>query len=197
MADGTRNRTPWLLASALVVLGLIGWIASVALALEKFVVLADPDAALSCDISVLVQCGKNLGSWQGAVFGFPNPVLGVAGFVAPIVVGAGLLAGARFARWFWIAFQLGLTGALVFVIWLISQSIYVLGTLCPWCMVVWSATIPMFISTLVWNLSSGHLGGGRRLGRALSPYVVPLTIAAYLVIALLAQLRLDVIGSLS
>ena len=31
----------------------------------------------------IVQCGTNLSSWQGAVFGFPNPIIGLAGFVAP------------------------------------------------------------------------------------------------------------------
>ena len=35
------------------------------------------------------------------------------------------------------AFNLGVAAALVFVFWLIYQSIFVLGTLCPWCMVTW------------------------------------------------------------
>jgi uncharacterized membrane protein len=64
--------------------------------------------------------------------------------MAPIVVGAAILAGARFARWFWVAFWAGIAFAFAFVIWLISQSIYVLGTLCPWCMVTWLVTIPTF-----------------------------------------------------
>ena len=62
----------------------------------------------------------------------------------PIVVGVAILAGARFARWFWWLFELGMTFAFVFVIWLIGQSIFVLGTLCPWCMVTWVVTIPTY-----------------------------------------------------
>jgi uncharacterized membrane protein len=143
-----------------------------------------------------VQCGANLESWQGSVFGFPHPLLGVGGFVAPIAVGVALLAGARFARWFWVAFHVGLAGALAFVIWLISQSIFVIGTLCPWCMVVWSVTIPLFLAVTFRNLAEGVYGDGpRRAGRALLPYTVPIAVVAYLVIGVIAQLRLDVIGS--
>jgi hypothetical protein len=29
--------------------------------------------------------------------------------------------------------------------WLIYQSLYVIGALCPYCMVVWSVTIPLFV----------------------------------------------------
>jgi uncharacterized membrane protein len=194
---GTGIRRPWALAVFLIVTGALGWWAAFELTLDKFALLADPDAGLSCNFSVLVQCGKNLDSWQGAVFGFPNPLIGLGGFVAPIAVGVALLAGARFARWFWIAFNIGLAGALAFVIWLISQSIYVLGTLCPWCMLVWSVTIPLFWVVTLRNAAEGVFGSGlRKLGDRLMPWVVPITVACYLVVAVLAQLRLDVIRSL-
>jgi hypothetical protein len=135
------------------------------------------------------------------VFGFPNPLLGVAGFVAPIAVGVSLLAGARFARWFWWLFNLGLAGALAFVIWLISQSIYApnLHVLCPWCMLVWAVTIPLFFVVTFRNLAEGRFGSDarvRRVGAVLSAWVVPITVLAYFVVALLAQLELDVLREL-
>jgi uncharacterized membrane protein len=188
-------RTPWILAIFLIVTGGLGWWASFALTLDKFAVLADPDADLDCNFSLVVQCGANLDSAQGAAFGFPNPVIGLGGFVAPIAVGVGLLAGARFANWFWAVFNAGLAGALAFVIWLIGQSIFVLGTLCPWCMLVWSVTIPLFWVVTLRNAREGVFGKGlRRPGAALMPWIVPITAACYLVIAILAQVRLDVIG---
>ncbi|MET4639858.1 vitamin K epoxide reductase family protein [Mycetocola sp. 2940] len=183
----------------LVVAGVVGWIAAFALTLEKFASLASPGAALSCDVSVLVQCSANLDSPQGSVFGFPNPILGLTGWVAPVVVGVAVLAGARFDRWFWLAFQLGVTAAFAFVVWLISQSIFVLGTLCPWCIVTWAVTIPVFWVVTLGNLASGILPsprGVRRVAVVLSGWIVVLTLACYVVIAVLAQLRLDVLGSL-
>lgn len=183
-----------LLAPFLVLGGLIGLYASFALIKDKFVLLDDPDSALGCDFSLIVQCGANLTSSQGEVFGFPNPLLGLMGFVAPIAVGVGLLAGATFSRWFWVLFQLGVTAGMAFVIWLQYQSIYVLGTLCPWCMVVWAVMIPMFCAVTLRNASAGVFGAGlRRTASYLVTWLVPLVLAWYLLIALLAQLRLDVL----
>ena len=191
--------SPRVLALFLIIAGVIGEIAAFALTIEKIHTLTDPGEALSCDFSVLVQCGANLSSWQGSVFGFPNPLLGLAGWAAPIAVGVSILAGARFARWFWVLFNLGLAGALAFVIWLIGQSIFVLGTLCPWCMVTWSVTIPVFLAVTLYNGSTGtltRLAGVRRICRALYGWLVPLTVGCYLVVAVIAQLRLDVLRTL-
>ena len=113
-----------------------------------------------------MQCAKNLESWQGSVFGFPNPILGLTGWVAPIVVGVAILAGARFARWFWWLFELGLAFAFVFVIWLIGQSIFVLGTLCPWCMVTWVVTIPTFYAVTLHLLRTGIVPAPRGIRAA-------------------------------
>jgi uncharacterized membrane protein len=192
-------RRPLGFAILLVLTGVVGWIAAFALTLERFSLLASPGAALSCDVSVLVQCSANLVSPQGSVFGFPNPILGLTAWVAPVVVGAALLAGARFDRWFWLLFQLGVTAAFVFVVWLIAQSIFVLGTLCPWCMVTWAVTIPLFLVATLRNLANGILPsprGLRRIAEGLLGWVVLLTLVCYVVIAVLAQLRLDVLGSL-
>ena len=190
---------PRVLPLFLILAGAIGFWASWELTIAKFQTLTDPGSSLGCDFSVLVQCGRNLESWQGSVFGFPNPLLGLGGFVAPIAVGVGMLAGARFARWFWMLFNLGVAGALAFVCWLIAQSIFVLGTLCPWCMVVWSVTIPLFWAVTLYNLSAGNIPVGARAKRFFSTaygWVPLITIASYLVVAALAQVRLDLVGNL-
>ncbi len=190
----TRPGDQRLLAPFLVLTGLVGLWASFELVLAKFVTLDDADAALGCDFSIVVQCGANLTSAQGEAFGFPNPLLGLAGFVAPIAVGVALLAGASFARWFWLLFQLGVTAGMAFVIWLMYQSIYILGTLCPWCMVVWVVMVPLFLTLTLRNAAAGVFGAGaRRAGSYLLTWLVPLTLTCYLIVALLAQLRLDVL----
>lgn len=199
MTTAPAARRPTALAIWLVIAGAVGWWAAFSLLSERLRLLADPTATATCDFSVLIQCGKNLDSWQGSLFGFPNPILGVAGWVAPIVVGMALLAGARFARWFWWLFTAGLTAAFAFVIWLIIQSIYVLGTLCPWCMVTWVALIPTYYAVLIHVLRTGIVpapGGLRRGVNALAGWLPLLAVGSYVVIALLAQLRLDVLGSL-
>ena len=188
-------RRPILPAAVFVVTGLLGLLAAFSLTIDKILVLQDPNADLDCNFSLIVQCSANLESWQGSVLGFPNPILGLMGFVAPVAVGVALLAGARFDRWLWIAFNVGVAGALAFCIWLMSQSIFVLGTLCPWCMLTWAATILLFWTLTLRNLSAGVYGTGPvRVGTALLGWVPLITILSYLVIAIVAQLRLDVIS---
>lgn len=198
MTDATAPRRPLALAIVLIVTGAIGWYASFALTLDKFAVLANPEADLDCNLSVMVQCGANLNSWQGAVFGFPNPLLGLGGFVAPIAVGVALLAGATFARWFWIAFNVGVLGAFAFVIWLQYQSIFTLGTLCPWCMLTWSVVIPLFWTLTLRNAKEGVFGERlRSVGSTLYSWVPAITVAGYILIALVAQVRLDVLSEIA
>jgi uncharacterized membrane protein len=190
---------PLALAVWLVIAGAIGWWAAFSLLTERLHLLADPSASASCDFSVLIQCGKNLSSWQGSVLGFPNPVLGIAGWIAPLVVGMGLVAGARFARWFWWLFTAGMTLAFAFVVWLIAQSIFVLGTLCPWCMVTWVVTIPSFYAVIVHVIREGIVPAPPRVRRsagALAGWVPLLAVVSYAIVAVIAQLRLDVIGTL-
>ena len=192
MTEQPKSRAPLAFALTLIVTGAVGWWAAFSLTLDKIAVLKHPDAVLDCNISVLVQCGKNLGSWQGSVLGFPNPIIGLAAWIAPFIVGVSLLAGARFARWYWILFNLGVAGAQLFVIWLIHESIFDLGTLCPWCMLTWSMVIPLFFTVTVRNAAAGVFGERlRRAGRAATPWLIPATVTAYAIVLIIAQLRLD------
>ena len=199
MSTAQSHSRPTGLAVWLVIAGAIGWWAAFALTMERLNLLENPGSVASCDFSPLVQCTRNLESWQGAVFGFPNPILGLAGWVAPIVVGAAILAHARFARWFWWLFEGGVLFAFGFVIWLIGQSIFILGTLCPWCMVTWVVTIPTFYAVTLHILRAGLVpapAGLRRGADRLMSWVPLLAVVSYAVIAILAQMRLDVLNAL-
>lgn len=186
------TKRPIGLALLLIVGGALGWIAALDLSIEKVRVLADPNYIPSCSINPFVDCGVSMGSAQGALFGFPNPFLGVAAFVAPIVVGMALLAGARLQRWFWMLFTAGLLAGWVFVTWLAVQAIFVLGSLCPWCMLVWAVQIPMFWTVLTWGASSGALpapAGIRRGLRAAGPYLWLLPAANIVLIVVVILVR--------
>ncbi|KZE94150.1 hypothetical protein AVP42_01361 [Agromyces sp. NDB4Y10] len=196
MPDSPRPARPVALAVFLVVAGALGLLAAFELTLEKILTLSNPDYVPACNVGVLVGCSVNLGSDQGALFGFPNPLIGLMAWPVVITTGVALLAGARFARWYWIGLNVGVTGALAFVIWLIAQSIYVLDVLCPWCMLTWAVTIPVFLVVTLRNLREGAIPASpavRRVADTLMGWVVVITIACYAVVILLAQAQMNAI----
>ncbi|WEK60099.1 MAG: vitamin K epoxide reductase family protein [Candidatus Microbacterium colombiense] len=200
----SEQRTrPVIFAVWLIIASVVGWFAAFQLTVEKFFLLENPTDPLACDISPFIQCSKNLDSWQGSLFGFPNPILGLTGWMAPLVLGVAILAGARFPRWFWAAFGAGITFAFGLVCWLIWQSLYApnLGVLCPWCMVTWSVTIPTFFATMLHLTRNGTFGGSektRARANALMAWVPLATIVAYAIVILMAQLRgLDFLGEMA
>ncbi len=64
-----------------------------------------------------------------------------------MVVVTGVLAVAKvpLPRWYWAGLATGTLLGVVFIHWLIYQSLYVIGALCPYCMVVWAVTIPLLV----------------------------------------------------
>ena len=168
---------------SLIFFGIVGWAASFGLTLERLHVAADPSASTSCDISPFISCKSVMLSEQAAVLGFPNPLIGLAAYFAPILVGVAMFAGAKFKSWFWQLFLLGHLAAFAFVIWLFTQSAYSIGALCIYCMVAWTATIPLFWSILGYSAKEGHLGQKLKgFGEALFEWACVVILLNYLVI---------------
>ena len=136
---------PVRVASAVWVLiaGVVGLIAAITLTIERVKLLENPAYVPSCSINPVLSCGSVMVTPQAAEFGFPNSLIGVVAF--SVVVVAGVLAVAKVAlpQWFWAGLAAGTLVGAVFIHWLIHQSLYVIGALCPYCMVVWSVTIPL------------------------------------------------------
>jgi uncharacterized membrane protein len=145
------------LAWFLIVAGATGWIASFLLTLERFHVAANPDATLSCDVATFISCKSVMLSPEAKLLGFPNPLIGLAAYFAPFLVGFAILAGAKFAAWFWRWFFVGHALGFVFVTWLFSVAVFDIGALCPYCMVAWAASIPLFWQLLAHGAREGYI----------------------------------------
>jgi hypothetical protein len=96
--------------------------------------------------------------------------------------GALLFAGVELPRSMWLGLNLGALAGMFFVIWLVGQSLYVIGALCPWCMVVWSVTIPIFWQVTVDNLSSKKLNFGKSFSEIVVALKWILVGASYLIV---------------
>ncbi|MET4059605.1 putative membrane protein [Arthrobacter sp. UYP6] len=151
--QGPERGFAWIM----LITGIVGWLASGVLVLERLRVYDDANYITSCDISPWVSCGTVFKTWQAAIFGFPNPLIGIVAFAVVITTAVGMLAGARYARWYWLGLQAGVTLGMVFVVWLWSQALFDIYVLCIYCIVVWTAMIPLFVFTTLRNMAHGVL----------------------------------------
>ena len=175
---------PWLFTLG----GAIGLVASLVISLDKLKLLQNPHYVPSCNINPIISCGSVMKTAQASVFGFPNSWLGLIGFAAVILTGISLLAGVRLRPWYWRLFNLGALLGVLLITWLFVQSVYVIHALCPWCMVVWSVTIPIFLFTTIYTLREGHLPTPKLLQRpaqVIYEYKYVVLVCWYLLIALL------------
>lgn len=160
-----KQTLPNVIGWLLVILGFIGFFAAADLSIEKVALLKDPAYQPTCNISPILSCGSVMATPQAEAFGFPNPFIGVAGFAIVITAGMALLAGARLRRWFWLGLQAGTVFGVVFIHWLAYQSIFSIGALCPYCIVVWMVTIPLFWYVLLYNLRQKNIRLSGRLSK--------------------------------
>ena len=130
-------------AVSVLIAGVIGLTAALTLTIEKIELLIDPAYVPSCSINPVLSCGSVMVTPQASLFGFPNSLLGIVGFTVVVVTGVLAVFKVALPRWYWIGLAVGTLLGTVFVHWLIVQSLYHIGALCPYCMVVWAVTIPL------------------------------------------------------
>lgn len=148
----------WLLVS-----GIIGAVASFLLLYERVQLWGDPDHVTACDMNPWVSCGEVMNSWQAATFGFPNIFLGVVAFPVLIAVAITVLTGVRLPRWYHLGLQAGATFAFGFCVWLWYSAVFTIQVLCPYCMIVWTGVIPLFVVVTARNIMTGTIPAPERL----------------------------------
>ena len=129
----------------ILIAGVVGLLASATLLVEKIAMLKDPTFVPSCSINPVLACGSVIVTPQASVFGPPNPLFGLIAFSVVIVTGVLAVAKVELPRWYWVGLMVGTGLGVAFVHWLAFESLYEIGALCPYCMVVWSVTIPLFV----------------------------------------------------
>lgn len=135
---------PWLL----IICGIVGIIASCVITMEKFELAQNPRFQPICDLNPIISCGSVMKSEQANAFGFMNTYIGLLGFPVLVTVGFGMLAGARFKRWFWLGIGAGLAFGVGFAYWLLFESMFRIHALCPWCL-----SVDVAITTLFWYVT--------------------------------------------
>lgn len=168
----TDRGMAWVLA----ICGAGGFLASSQLVLERLALYQDPSYVTSCDISPFVSCGEVFRTWQAALFGFPNPLIGIVAFTVILTTATMLFSGARPARWYWLGLHLGVGLGFLFVVWLWSQALFEIRILCLYCMAVWAVMIVLTVLLSTRNIVRGDLPAPARLRSVLAEWAWPLTV---------------------
>ena len=129
----------------MLIAGGIGLIASTTLTVEKIELLRNSSYVPSCNINPIVSCGSVMATPQASVLGFPNSLIGIVAFTVIAVTGVLAVARVPLPQWYWAGLAVGTLAGAGFVHWLIYQSLYRIGALCPYCMMVWVVTISLLV----------------------------------------------------
>lgn len=164
--------------------GAVGLAAAIILTIDKVKFLtaeaAGESTALNCDLNAFVSCGGVINTDQASAFGFPNPIIGIVGFTVVLTLGVLLASGVRLPGWIWAGLQVGVLFGIGFVTWLQYQSIYEIEKLCPWCMVVWTMMIPLFVLVTARNLRA--FAPGSAVTRFLSNWTLLVVVLWYVAV---------------
>ncbi|WP_271396069.1 vitamin K epoxide reductase family protein [Neomicrococcus lactis] len=178
-----RFARPRTFGLVLLATGLVGWVASAILVLERLALYKNPGHVTSCDVNPWVSCGRVMGTWQSELFGFPNPLIGIVAFAVVLATAMAVLSGASPGRWYWGGLQAGVSLGAVFVAWLWSQALFEIYILCLYCMVVWAAMIPLFTLLTVRNLVHGVIPAPRAVAGFAADWAGTLVAIAYVAVA--------------
>ncbi|MDR0848952.1 MAG: vitamin K epoxide reductase family protein [Propionibacteriaceae bacterium] len=164
---------------------LVSLTASFVLSIDALQIAADQDKILPCDISATLSCGTVARSWQAHLLGFPNAFLGLVAEPVVITIAIAALAKVKFPRGFMLAANIVYFAGFIFAYWLFVQAYFVIGALCPWCLLVTLSTTLVFSTLTHVNIRDDNLFLAERISSKLQ-WACRVGIDLLLVIILLA-----------
>ena len=141
----------------LILVGILGCLASFALTYDKIHVLQNPNYDPGCNINPILSCGSVMKTEQASLFGVPNTVFGLMAFSMLLTFGVLLATGVKANKWVWRCAQLAAAVGVVFMHYLFFQGVYRINAICPWCFLVWMITIPAFWYITLYNLRERNI----------------------------------------
>ncbi len=134
----SQKQTPYLL----IVLGsLVGGIAALLQTIERIQWADHPTRALVCDINNAFSCSNVFAAWQSNVFGFSNALLCLTFFAVMLGFGIAVYKSKETARLPRLIAQFFSLFFLCFGAWYITQLMFVIGSMCIYCIACYAGVI--------------------------------------------------------
>ena len=146
----------WIFTSMLVG-AILSLIASFVLSVEAVELARNPDAVLACSVNAVLNCATVGLHPSASLFGFPNSFLGLIAEPVVITVAIAGLAGVKFPRRFMFVAQICYTLGFIFAMYLFYTSFFIIGALCPWCLLVTATTTFVWFAITRYNVREDNL----------------------------------------
>lgn len=143
-----KDRTRYL---ALAIGAGIGLVAAFMQTIEKLVLLANKDAALPCNLNDIFNCSVVLNAPQSALFGFPNSLICIIIFTLLLTIGVVGTTASRISRRLLYATQGLALFMLMFALWFLFTSTYIIGAICIFCLICFGGLL--LINAALWRLN--------------------------------------------
>ncbi|NCU38191.1 vitamin K epoxide reductase family protein [Candidatus Saccharibacteria bacterium] len=168
--DQHRRRNVWIF-STLLVGSAVGLLASFVLSIEAIELAKNPDVALSCSVSLVLNCATVAKDASAELLGFPNSFIGMITLPVMVTIAVAGLAGVKFPRWFMQAALAGAFLGAIFAGWMFYMSYYVIGVFCPWCLLTDAAMLVIFFALFRYNALEGNLCVNNKLSKSIKRFV--------------------------
>ncbi|HEX8390005.1 MAG TPA: vitamin K epoxide reductase family protein, partial [Candidatus Saccharimonadales bacterium] len=169
--DEKRLRDDRFIFLSMLIGAILSLLAAFVLSVESFELAKNPDAVLSCSVNLILNCATVAAHPSSYLFGFPNPFLGLISEPVVITVAIAGLAGVAFPRWFMATAQVFYTLGLIFALYLFYVSMFIIGALCPWCLLVTLTTILVWFSLTRYNIRQNNLYLSPGLNKRLQTFI--------------------------
>lgn len=146
----------WIFASMLIG-SIFSLLASFVLSVEAVELAKNPDAALSCNVSLVLNCGTVAKHPSASMLGFPNSFLGLIAEPIVITVAIAGLASVKFPRRFMFVAQIFYSIGFLYALTLFGISFFIIQALCPWCLLVTLTTTMVWFAITRYNIRENNL----------------------------------------
>lgn len=185
------DRSRYVLFGEMLIFAAVSLVASFVLSYDAILLAKNPNEVLACSINAIFDCAKVGLTPQANVFGFPNAFLGLISEPVVLTIAVASLFRTRFPKWFMFTANVVYLLGVIFAYWLLFQSTFVIGALCPWCLTVTAATTFVFWSMTHWNILEGNLYVSEAMQKRLLAFVkggwMTITLMVWLVIVVMVE----------
>ena len=167
----------------LIIGGIAALFAAFTLTIEKNAVLLNPEHHLSCSLDPILACGPVMMSGQATAFwNIPNPAIGLVAFGMFVMAGLAILAGAKMKSWFWKMYAFGVSAGIGFTLWLMYQTVYSIGALCIYCMIVWTVMFTIGWYLFQYLLAEKHISLNKKFTNFVRKHHFDILLAWFLLV---------------